>query len=240
MDPPAVDPLDGLATTDDALLGGRVRLRQPAKGYRAAIDPLLLAASLAIRPGETLLDLCCGVGTVGACALARVPGITVVGVEIDPALAALARHNAAANGIADRYTVIEGDATARGLLDGRFHHVALNPPWHDATHPPSPDPRKARANSDHAALLPRLVDVAVRRLRPGGTLSIIHRVEAVPALLAALDRRVGALALRPIATAANTAPSRVILSAIEGRRTPFALLPVWEPAQWKPMLGGQD
>ena len=73
MDPPAVDPLDGLATTDDALLGGRVRLRQPAKGYRAAIDPLLLAASLAIRPGETLLDLCCGVGTVGACALARVP-----------------------------------------------------------------------------------------------------------------------------------------------------------------------
>ena len=37
--------------TEDALLGGRVVLRQPAAGYRAAIDPVLLAAAVPARGG---------------------------------------------------------------------------------------------------------------------------------------------------------------------------------------------
>ncbi|MFZ2468854.1 MAG: methyltransferase, partial [Parvibaculum sedimenti] len=39
------------AFTDDGFLGGRLQLLQPAKGYRAGIDAVLLAASVPARHG---------------------------------------------------------------------------------------------------------------------------------------------------------------------------------------------
>jgi tRNA1(Val) A37 N6-methylase TrmN6 len=44
-------------TTQDLLLGGRVRLEQPAEGLRAAIDAVLLAAAIPARAPEAVLEL---------------------------------------------------------------------------------------------------------------------------------------------------------------------------------------
>ena len=52
--------------TEDALLGGRVRLLQPSRGYRVAVDAVLLAAAVDAAPGERVLDLGAGVGCGGA------------------------------------------------------------------------------------------------------------------------------------------------------------------------------
>jgi tRNA1(Val) A37 N6-methylase TrmN6 len=210
-----------LETSEDALLGGRVVLRQPASGYRAAIDPVLLAAAVPARAGERVLDLGCGVGAVALCVLARVPGIQATGVEIDPGLAALARENAAGRA----FGVVEGDARDPRLLAGDlFDHVATNPPYHDAAaHRPSPDATKARANAGPVADLAPWLATAARRLRPGGTLTIIQKAERLPDVLAALPRSLGRVVVRPVARRAGEAATRVLVQAVKGRRTPFAL-----------------
>ena len=73
-----------LETTEDALLGGRVRLLQLRRGYRVAVDSVLLAASVEASAGARILDLGCGTGAVALCLAARVPGVTVVGLELQP------------------------------------------------------------------------------------------------------------------------------------------------------------
>lgn len=98
-----------METTDDVILDGRVKLTQPKEGYRAAVDPVLLAASVRAQAGEKALDLGCGVGAAMLCLGTRVDGLAIDGLELQSELADLARANVAANGFAERMAVYTGD-----------------------------------------------------------------------------------------------------------------------------------
>lgn len=163
--------------TDNALLGGRVRLLQPAKGYRVAIDAVLLAAATEARPGDRILDLGAGVGAVGLCLAVRVPGCTVTGVELQPALAELARRNAELNGLEARLSVVVHDLAKPLPLRG-FDHVVSNPPYlAAAVADPSPNASKALATVESSADLQRWLTVAVGAAKPAGTVLLIHRAD---------------------------------------------------------------
>ena len=138
--------------TEDGLLAGKVRLRQPRRGYRAAVDPVLLAASVDARPGQRVLDLGTGAGAAALCLMARSEGLSVVGLEIDAATAALARENAALNG-RPGFSVLEGDVAALAADLRGFDHVIANPPYLDAGGAdPSPDPGRRRSTVDAIGL----------------------------------------------------------------------------------------
>jgi tRNA1(Val) A37 N6-methylase TrmN6 len=176
--------------TEDALLGGRVQLLQPARGYRVAIDAVLLAAAVDAVPGQRILDLGAGVGAVGLCLAARLAGCCVVGIELQPALAELAERNANLNGMADRVRTIIHDL-AKPLPDdlGRFDHVVTNPPYlAAAVADPSPDPSKALATVESSADLARWLAVATAAAEPAGTLLIIHRSDRLDEILGHLGR----------------------------------------------------
>jgi len=176
--------------TEDALLGGRVRLLQPGRGYRVAIDAVLLAAAIEARPGDRVLDLGAGVGSVGLCLAARVPGCTIAGIELQPALAALAERNAALNGVGERVQTRVHDL-ALPLPDefGPFDHVATNPPYLAASvADPSPDPSKALATVESSADLARWLAVATGALKPAGTLLAIHRSDRLDEIVGHLVR----------------------------------------------------
>ncbi len=116
------------ATTRDAFLGGRLTIEQPRSGYRAATDPVFLAAAIAAQSGQSALELGCGVGAAALCLMARVPGLAVAGLELQPVYAALARSNAKTNDLP--LEIIDGDVTdpPRALIDRSFDHVFCNPP----------------------------------------------------------------------------------------------------------------
>ena len=151
------------ALTEDALLGGRVRLLQPRRGYRVAVDAVLLAAAIDAAPGERVLDLGAGVGAVGLCLAARVPGLH--GRRHRAAAGAgrsSAERNATLNGLSDRVRTIVHDL-ARPLPAelGSFDHVVTNPPYlAAAVADPSPDPSKALATVESSADLARWLEVA--------------------------------------------------------------------------------
>ncbi len=178
------------APTENAVMGGRVKLLQPKRGYRIAVDAVLLAAAVDARPGERVLDLGAGVGAVGLCVAARVPGCDVTGIELQPALAALAERNARLNDAADRVrTLVHDLAQPLPAALGPFDHVATNPPYLPAAvADPSPDPSKALATVESSADLARWLTVATGALEPAGDLLLIHRSDRLDEIVAILAR----------------------------------------------------
>jgi tRNA1(Val) A37 N6-methylase TrmN6 len=174
--------------TEDTLLAGRVRLLQPERGYRVAVDAVLLAAAIDAAPGERVLDLGAGVGAVGLCLAARVPDCTVVGIELQPALAQLAERNALLNGMNGRMRTIVHDL-ARPLPSdlGAFDHVATNPPYlAAAVADPSPVRSKALATVESSADLARWLAVAAGATKSAGTLLVIHRSDRLEEVVSCL------------------------------------------------------
>ncbi len=208
--------------TDDAFLGGRLRLWQPISGYRAATDPVLLAAATPAKTGQAVLDLGCGAGTASLCLGVRVPGLQLRGLEIQPYYADLARRNALRNNIA--FDVADGDlADLPDRLKSGFDHVIANPPYYAPGGTPS-----ANAGRDTALRvetpIAAWVDCAARRLLPGGWLTMIMAADCLPEALSACLGRLGSMAVLPLAARTGQPGLRIILQAKKGGRRAFRLL----------------
>lgn len=214
----------GVTETLDGFLGGRLRLRQPARGFRSGLDAMLLAAAVPARPGDSALELGCGAGAAILALGTRVPGLRLAGLEIQPGYAALARVNAALNGL--RLEVHEGDVAAppAHLRACAFDHVLLNPPYFDRTASTrATDPGRDLAHGGPTPLAAWLT-LAARRLLPGGTLTLIQRPASLPDVLSALPASIGAPELLPLNSRAGQPAASVILRARKGGRAPFRLL----------------
>lgn len=222
------------APTDDAFLGGALHILQPAAGYRAGFDAVMLAAAVTVEgAGARVLDVGAGVGTAGLCLAWRIASARITLFEREPALVHLARENAQRNCLAERVSVIEGDiglsadtAKALGLEPECFDHVIANPPFHDAGGgTPATDPLKARAHAMADDGLEHWARFMARMVVPGGTVTVIHKAEELPRLLAAFDGRFGALQILPLRPRTSTPAHRVILAGRKGSRAPLRLLP---------------
>jgi len=225
-EPLSEPPPDG--TTLDRLLGGRVALLQPAAGYRVAVDPVLLAAAVQPPQGATVLDLGCGVGAAALCLLARRPDLAVTGLELQPELAALALENARRNGLADRFRVVQGDAARAqpAMPESGFDAVLSNPPHLAAgTGSPTAHAGRSLAHLESSLDLAAWVRRALFWLKPRGRLTLVHRADRLPELLAALGRGAGAVAIHPLWPRAGEPAKRVLLAATKGSRAPSRLLP---------------
>jgi tRNA1(Val) A37 N6-methylase TrmN6 len=209
------------AVSEDAVLGGRLRLRQPLSGHRVGHDAILLAASVGAKTGEHAVDLGAGVGGAGLALASRVPGLKVTLVEIEPSLATLASENVTLNELDDRVAAIRLDATnadafaAAGLAN--VQHVLMNPPFNDpAKQRVSPDATRRLAHAASPEDLPRWIDSAARLLAPGGTLTMIFRADRRDELLDALKPAFGALAVLLVLPRPGAAAIRVLVRARKG------------------------
>ncbi len=209
--------------TRDAFLGGRVQLYQPVDGYRAGVDPVLLAAATPAQPGQTVLELGCGAGAASLCLHARVTGLSLTGVEMQPLYADLARRNAVLNG-ADMRVVdadlrhLPSDIKARG-----FDHVIANPPYYDRARSTS----SINAGRDMALAgdtpLSDWIDVAAKRLAPKGYLTMIQKADRLPDILTPLMARLGSVRVRAIQPRVGRLAELVLVQARKGGRAAFVM-----------------
>jgi tRNA1(Val) A37 N6-methylase TrmN6 len=214
--------------TQDAFLGGRLSVRQPAKGFRAGLDSVLLASAVRAQPGDRIAELGMGAGVASLCLAVRVPALSVTGFEADPALVALARANVRANGLENQVDARQADVTRTldGVAPGTFDHVFFNPPFLDASRATAgPDPGKAQAIAQDPGAAPLWFKTARRLLKPKGELTLIHRADALPEILANLAKGFGGVETLAVYAQAGRAAIRVIVRARKGARGPHALLP---------------
>jgi tRNA1(Val) A37 N6-methylase TrmN6 len=211
----------------DDVLGGRIRLRQPRRGYRAGLDAALLAAACDAAPGQRVIEAGCGVGGALLAAAARRPGALFVGVERDPEALALARDNIAANGLAERVQAIAGDVGRgfRALGLAPFDAAMANPPFFDdaeAIRGPAPARAGAYLADDGLAAWIGFLSKAVRE---GGVLTLVHRADRLGDILALLAPKAGSVRIRPVHPFADQPAKRVLVRAIKTGRAPLTLLP---------------
>ena len=219
------------ATSTDAILGGKLILRQPLRGHRFGHDSILLAAATNARAGEQAVDLGAGVGAAGLALARRIAGLSVTLVELDPVLAALAQDNAARNGLSPRARAFCLDVAAppaafaaAGLVAGSVDQVLMNPPF-NAPHDPSPDHARRLARVATGATLALWLRVAERLLRPSGVVTLIWRADGLGDVLAALGKGFGAVSILPIHPKPGTPAIRVIARAAKAGSGPLSLLP---------------
>ena len=210
---------------ETALLGGRVRLRQPVKGYRAGMDAALLAAAVTAEPGQRVIEAGCGAGAVLMQIAARRPDTALTGLERDPAMAALARENAVLNG-ADA-AILEGDVAAgfRALDLPPFDWAVSNPPFFDdpgALRAPAEGKRGAWMADDG---LKAWTTFLLKSVREGGRIVVIHRADRLADLLALLGETAGSFAVRGVHPFADEPAKRVLVQAIKTGKAPLRLLP---------------
>jgi tRNA1(Val) A37 N6-methylase TrmN6 len=217
-------------TTEDAFLGGQLRLRQPKSGHRAGHDALLLAAATPARSGNRVVDFGAGVGAAGLALARRVPSIELSLVEIDPVLAELARANAALNGVAANVIVLDVTSApeqfaAAGLAPDSVDVVLMNPPFNDPSrHRVSPDSARAIAHVATVTTLADWVHAARRVLKSQGTLTLIWRADGMTEVLTALDRGFGSLAILPVHGDPAAPAIRVLVRASKGGKAPTRIL----------------
>ena len=209
--------------TEDAILGGRIRVRQPARGYRVNVDTILLAAAVEAKSGMRLLEAGCGVGAAVLAVAQRAKGASFLGIEREANIAALARENVAMNDMSARVEILTGDVLERSANVGVFEGVFLNPPFDQIGDGRAPaDARWAAHIADTP--IDAWISVLADRLSGNAALTIIHRARMLAEILAAFDGRLGGAEVIPIHPGESTPAKRVLVRARKGSRAPLRLL----------------
>ncbi len=220
--------------TEDGFLGGRIKVLQPEKGYRAGTDAVFLASTIPMEPGQTAFEAGFGVGVVSLCLAARVAGVHITGVEIIAHNSILGKQNIKQNNLAGNIEVITGDVKdatrkARGQWPrtDTFNHVYANPPFFDEDKVTrSPLALRSAAHCFKFQDLEIWVKVMAAMAMPGGTVTMVHRADSLARILAAFTAvKLGAIHVAPLYTREGSPASRVIVQAIKASRAPLQMLP---------------
>ncbi|HEY1224559.1 MAG TPA: methyltransferase [Brevundimonas sp.] len=217
----------GVDVAENTVLGGRVRLVQPVRGYRAGMDAALLAATVEAKPGQRVIEAGCGAGGALLQIAARCDGAALTGLERDVDAAELARSNAALNGMSDRVEVVTGDVATgfRALGLPEFDWAVSNPPFFDdegALRAPDAAKRGAWIADDG---LGAWASFLMKAVREGGRIVMIHRADRLADILSLLGGKCGSFAIRPIQPFADEPAKRVLVQAIRTGKAPLRLLP---------------
>ncbi len=207
------------------VLNKRVQLKQAPQGFRSSIDSVLLAAACPVKPGQSIADLGCGVGTAGFCVLERVKNVTLTGIDIQEDHIILARENAALNGLESRTEFVHASILDYNPAE-KFDHIICNPPFLDeGTHTPSPHTPRATAFSHSETMLEDWVKTAFKLIKGQGSLTMIHRADHTDKIIQALGKRFGAVEIIPLWPRTGEAAKRVIVRAAKHKKTPARLHP---------------
>lgn len=223
------------AYTDDDFLDGKVKIRQPEKGYRAGADAVLLAAALPLMNGR-ILEVGAGVATPSLCYLYRTTqaGYTpqIVAIEMFDDIEAIAKFNIAQNQFENQLSMVNVnifDSAAKheamGLLSDCFDHIFSNPPFFDPkSNKTSTNDYKALAHSIEQDDLEKWLIFMVRLLKNKACLTLIYPMEQLYKVMKILENRVGDITIRPIFSKPNGPATRFMLQGKKGSKAPLKML----------------
>jgi tRNA1(Val) A37 N6-methylase TrmN6 len=219
-------PVKNPEITEDYLLGGRILVRQPAHGYRVAIDPIFLAASVDVQENESVLDVGAGVGAASLCLAYRVPTCKIVGLEIQRSNVRLAMENIALNNMRGRVEILVGDLLQPPprLAGGTFAHVMANPPYlEDHRASVSATDHKQTSHTEGHVSLMQWAKFALLMARPKGTITFIHRADRLHEILSYFHGKLGDITIFPLWPGPGKPAKRVLVRGRKSTQGPTVL-----------------
>lgn len=211
----------------DDFLGGRLKIAQPLNGYRAGIDPVLLAAAVPAREGDSVLELGCGVGVASLCLGRRVAGVKLTGLEIQPAYAELARSNAVDNDIAMKVMIGDLADMPSDLRQCQFTHVMANPPYFDRNSSTAAQDDGRETALGEKTPLAAWVKAAAKRTEQKGFVTFVQRSERLPDLLSEARRYLGGIEVLPLIPRTGRTARLILVRGRRGGRAEFRLHDGW-------------
>lgn len=211
------------ALSIDAFLGGLVQIAQPLNGYRAGVDPVLLAACVPAKAGDTVLELGCGGGVASLCLGQRVTGLSLTGVEVQADYADLAQQNAVRNGITFTVHTADINTLPATVKAQRFDHVIANPPYYDRARSVPALNEGRETGLGGSTPLAKWVSVASKRLAPKGLLHFVQRADRLPELMATIHQYLGSIELQPLYARSGRDAHLVLIRAKKEGRADFRL-----------------
>lgn len=112
--------------TDDSILNGKILLRQPKKGYRVAIDPIILASLIEPKDNQEILDVGCGVGAISLILKRKNRSAKITAIDIDENMCELCRYNSEKNSLELNVRNIGIESMPRENL---YDIIVTNPPF---------------------------------------------------------------------------------------------------------------
>ena len=212
--------------TLDMILGGQLHLAQPEKGFRFGTDSILAAAAVPVKPGNSILDMGCGVGVIAACVGVRCPETDITAVDVSDNMVQFARWNVIAQNLTDRISVIRGNIASAlpNIADGTFDHVVFNPPYfecdqHQSAHG---DGRKL-ARQGGGIPLALWFKAARRYVRPGGSITLVLRASRMAEILKHISIGAGSIEVFPFLPKSGNRAKTIIVRAFKGSNGPLVL-----------------
>lgn len=213
-------------TTEDTVYQGRVRLVQPAKGFRAGFDTLLLSAALPVLGKGEALELGCGCGGALLTAAWRMPEVRFTGLELQQNETDCARRGAILNGFDARVSIENTEASEWVKPhENRFDLVFANPPYFEPGKISQPGEGKAAAYIETLPL-EGWIKAMIHAAKPRASVILVHRAAELARILAQLDRQAGEITVLPVASKTGEPARRVLVRGRKGlKRGPLTLLP---------------
>ena len=209
--------------TKDSFLGGGIRIWQPKKGYRAGIDPILLAASVNVSAGQKVLDLGCGVGTASFAIGYRVKNVELYGIEIQKVFADLADLNSKENGIELQIECTNISNLSPNITSKNFDHVIANPPYFDRKFSVSGMNFSKEKSFGDTCTISEWLKVAAKRAKPKGFVHFIVRSDRLMEIFTNMPNSLGSLVITPIISRKNQNAKLTILHAKKNGRAGFII-----------------
>ncbi|MFZ5573489.1 MAG: tRNA1(Val) (adenine(37)-N6)-methyltransferase [Thermodesulfobacteriota bacterium] len=218
------------AHATDTFFNGKLTVRQDRDGYRFSIDAILLAGHITPRPGDRIVDLGTGCGILPLILAYRFPQIRIVGLEIQPALAVVARDNVLENRLSDRIEIRCADMRKITAMDfpRPVDMVITNPPYRKSESGRiNPDRQRAVARHEIEVTLEDVVDAAVRILRTSGKFIAVYPALRAAELIHAM--RASGIEPKKLRTVHSRNGDDAKLVLVEGRKGAGAGLTVSPP-----------
>ena len=209
--------------TKDSFLGGGIRIWQPKKGYRAGIDPILLAASVNVNAGQKVLDLGCGVGTASFAIGYRVKNVELYGIEIQKIFADLADLNSKENGIEFQVECADISKLSSNITSKNFDHVIANPPYFDRKSSVRGINVSKEKSFGDTRPISEWLKVAAKRAKPKGFVHFIVRSDRLMEIFTNMPNSLGSLVITPVISRKNENAKLTILHAKKIGRAGFII-----------------
>ena len=208
--------MDGV--TEDCILNGKLKLKQPQCGYRIAIDPLILASSVAINANQSVLDVGCGVGTISLILKKRNESQIIDAIDIDSLMCSLCEQNAKDNNL----EISVSNHSVEHPLNKSYDCIVTNPPFYDHKNF-RVSQTKTLANFETVAL-DVWINFCIKHLNQNGRFYIIHIPERLSDILRCIKNHLGKIEITSIHAYKDQCAKRIIVSAKKGSNEQLKIL----------------